>query len=153
MVILAKIRKCTILNKTKIMKKEQMGHIYTEISLGNAANNTVRPVTVNALADTGALMLCIPEHIVVQLQLEKIETREVMLADGKCTTVPYVGPIRVTFGERQCFVGALVLGNEVLPGSVPMKDMDLVLNPVRQKVTVDPASSNIPHSRVKKAAA
>jgi hypothetical protein len=58
----------------------------------------------------------------------------------------------VRFGKRQCFVGALVLGDEVLLGAVPMEDMDLVLNPARQEVTVNPASPNIPHSRVKKAA-
>lgn len=66
--------------------------------------------------------------------------------------MPYVGPISVRFGKRQCFVGALVLGDEVLLGAVPMEDMDLVLNPARQEVTVNPASPNIPHSRVKKAA-
>jgi len=58
----------------------------------------------------------------------------------------------VQFEKRQCFVGALVLGDEVLLGAVPMEDMDLVLNPARQEVTVNPASPNIPHSRVKRAA-
>jgi len=76
----------------------------------------------------------------------------VTLADGSNSTVPYVGPIRVQFEKRQCFVGALVLGDEVLLGAVPMEDMDLVLNPARQEVTVNPASPNIPHSRVKRAA-
>ena len=60
--------------------------------------------------------------------------------------------VSVRFGKRQCFVGALVLGDEVLLGAVPMEDMDLVLNPARQEVTVNPASPNIPNSRVKKAA-
>jgi len=58
----------------------------------------------------------------------------------------------VNFGKRYCYVGALVLGDEVLLGVVPMEDMDLVLNPARQEVTVNPASPNIPHSRVKRAA-
>ena len=46
--------------------------------------------------------------------------------------VPYVGPIKVTFGNRFCYVGALVLGDEVLLGAVPMEDMDLVVNPRTQ---------------------
>ena len=63
--------------------------------------------------------------------------------------MPYVGPVRVRFGDRTCFVGAMVLGDEVLLGSVPMEDMDLVLSPGRRELTVDPASPNIPHARVK----
>lgn len=129
-----------------------VGHIYTEISLQNATKNADNMMTVAALADTGSLMLCIPEHLRIQLGLEIIETREVTLADGSNSTVPYVGPIRVQFEKRQCFVGALVLGDEVLLGAVPMEDMDLVLNPARQEVTVNPASPNIPHSRVKRVA-
>ena len=62
---------------------------------------------------------------------------------------PYGGPIKVSFGKRFCYVGALVLGDEVLLGAVPMEDMDLVVNPSRREVTVDPASPNIPHARVK----
>ena len=63
--------------------------------------------------------------------------------------VPYVGPIKVTFGDRFCYVGALVLGDEVLLGAAPMEDMDLIVNPGRREITVDPASPNILHARVK----
>jgi clan AA aspartic protease len=128
-----------------------MGRIYAEIDLSNPRQPELAPVHVNALADTGALMLCIPEHIALQLQLETESTREVSVADGWNISVPYVGPVRVHFGKRMCFVGALVLGDEVLLGAVPMEDIDLVLSPGRREVTVDPASPNIPHARVKTA--
>ncbi|MGB7551768.1 MAG: clan AA aspartic protease, partial [Chromatiaceae bacterium] len=62
---------------------------------------------------------------------------------------PYVGPVKVAFGNRICFVGALVLGDEVLLGAVPMEDLDLVLVPSTQQVMANPASPNIPHARVK----
>ena len=107
------------------------------------------PIRVSALTDTGALWLCIPEHIALQLNLATESMREVSVADGRSMKVPYVGPIKVTFGDRFCYVGALVLGDEVLLGAVPMEDMDLVINPGRREVTVDPASPNIPHGRVK----
>ena len=42
-----------------------------------------------------------------------------------------------------------VIGDEVLLGAVPIEDMDLVVNPGRRELTVDPASPNIPHARVK----
>jgi clan AA aspartic protease len=126
-----------------------MGHIFTEIKLSNPRNPNLASVTTQALADTGALMLCIPEHIAIQLDLELESKREVTVADGRSMSVPYVGPIKVGFRDRFCYVGALVLGDEVLLGAVPMEDMDLVLSPSRREITVDPCSPNIPHARVK----
>lgn len=126
-----------------------MGHIYAEIELSNPRLPELRNVRISALADTGALMLCIPEHIAIQLKLETESMREVTVADGRSIKVPYVGPVRVSFQERSCFTGALVRDDEVLLGAVPMEDMDLVLNPSQQSVTVDPTSPNIPHAKVK----
>jgi len=126
-----------------------MGHVFVEIDLSNPREPDLEPLRVKALADTGALMLCIPEHIALQLKLEQESIREVSVADGRSINVPYVGPIRVGFGKRFCYVGALVLGDEVLLGTVPMEDMDLVISPSRREITVDPASPNIPHVRVK----
>ena len=126
-----------------------MGYVFAEVTLSNPRRDDLTPVAVRALADTGALTLCIPEHVAVQLQLEAETMREVSLADGRSASVPYVGPIKVSFGNRLCYVGALVFGDEVLLGSVPMEDMDLIVNPGRKEVTVDPASPNLPHARVK----
>ena len=126
-----------------------MGHVFAEIELSNPREPDLLPVTAKALADTGALMLCVPEHIALQLKLETEAMREVSVADGRRKNVPYVGPVRVNFGKRFCYVGALVLGDEVLLGAVPMEDMDLVVSPSRKEITPDPASPNIPHARVK----
>ena len=126
-----------------------MGNVFADIELSNPRRTELRPVRVRALADTGALTLCIPEHVALQLELETESTREISVADGRKMSAPYVGPIRVGFENRICFVGALVLGDEVLLGAVPMEDMDLVVSPGRREVTVDPASPNLPHVRVK----
>ena len=126
-----------------------MGHVFADLELSNPRKSDLESIKVRALADTGALMLCIPEHVAVQLDLEMESMREVTVADGRSQQVPYVGPIKVKFGKRFCYVGALVLGDEVLLGAVPMEDMDLVVNPARREITVDPSSPNIPHARVK----
>jgi len=107
------------------------------------------PLKVSALTDTGAVPLCIPEHLAIQLCLAELERREVVLADGHRRTVPYVGPVEVRFRNRRCFTGAMVLGNEVLLGAIPMEDMDLVLRPQLQSVDVNPESPNIAVSLAK----
>ena len=126
-----------------------MGYVYADISIKNPKNNKIKPVSIKALVDTGAMTLCIPEHICLQLGLEAIEKREVTTADGKSQVVPYVGPVQIEFENRTCFTGALVLGDSVLMGAVPMEDMDLVINPSMQKVCVNPESPNIPSALVK----
>jgi hypothetical protein len=65
--------------------------------------------------------------VAIQLQLRELEQREVILADGHRRTVSYAGPVEIRFRNRRCFTGAMVLGNEVLLGSIPMADMDHVL--------------------------
>jgi clan AA aspartic protease len=126
-----------------------MGHVFAQLELSNPRKPDLSPVKVKALADTGAVMLCIPEHVSLQLELEQETVREVSVADGRKRNISYVGPITVRFGKRFCYVGALVLWDEVLLGAVPMADMDLVLNPARREMTVNPESPNIPHARVK----
>jgi len=126
-----------------------MGLIYVPIELSNPRDGSLKPIVVKALVDTGAMTICIPEHVAVQLRLPEIEKREVTTADEKSHVVPYVGPIQIRFENRTCFTGALVIGDSVLMGAVPMEDMDLVVSPSRQTVTVNPKSPNLPSAVVK----
>ncbi len=126
-----------------------MGLIHTTILLRNPLDSRLEPYEAEALVETGALHLCIPEHVAAQLQLQTVQTREVSTADGQVHVCPYVGPVEVSFGNRTCFVGALVIGNDVLLGAVPMEDLDLVISPARQTVIANPETPNIPGSVVK----
>ena len=122
--------------------------ITTDIELSNPKNSALKPLLVQAMVDTGVMTICIPEHVAVQLDLQEIEKREVTTADGS-HVVPYVGPIRIRFQNRTCFTGALVSGESVLLGTVPLEDMDLVVSPSRQTTTVNPESPNLPSAVVK----
>ncbi len=126
-----------------------MGFVMAEIVLSNPRLPELKPAKVTARVDTGALMLCVPQHLAVQLRLETNSMREVTTADGNTQLVPYVGPIELLFENRSCFVGALLLGDEVLLGSVPMEDMDLIICPAHRKLVVNPESPNFPHALVK----
>ncbi|MBM4027745.1 MAG: clan AA aspartic protease [Planctomycetes bacterium] len=126
-----------------------MGRVEAQIELSNPSKPELKPVVVRALVDTGAMTICIPEHVAVQLQLPEIDKREVTTADERSHVVPYVGPIQIRFENRTCFTGAIVLGDSVLLGAVPMEDMDLVVSPSRRTITVNPRSPNIPSALVK----
>jgi clan AA aspartic protease len=106
-----------------------MGIVTDKLLLGNPRDPSLAPLEVEALADTGSVFLCIPEHVRLQLKLEVLEQREVKLADGSRSTYPYVGPRVLRFKNRTGYVGALVLGDQVLLGAIPMEDLDLVVNP------------------------
>jgi clan AA aspartic protease len=126
-----------------------MGITRTTLTLANPIRRELESIEVIALADTGAMHLCIPEHVALQLELAEKEKREVTLADGSKRLYPYAGPVELRFGNRSCFVGAMVLGDEVLLGAIPMEDMDLIVRPLTREVLVNPASPNIPSSLAK----
>ena len=126
-----------------------MGLIYADIELINPRERALNPMKVEALVDTGAVTICISERVALQLQLKELEKRQVTTADGRVIAVPYVGPIQIHFENRNCFTGAFVMGDSVLLGAIPMEDMDLIINPGLQKVTVNPKSPDIPSALVK----
>ena len=123
--------------------------VHAKVTLKNPRNPKIKPVEINALVDSGALHLCIPAHLQIQLKLEETDRKEVALADGTSKVVPYVGPIEIRFKNRVGFVGALVMGDEALLGAIPMEDMDLVIIPSKRVLDVNPDSPNIPHSTAK----
>jgi clan AA aspartic protease len=128
-----------------------MGLVNGKVRLQNPRQPKLAPVEVIAMADSGALHLCIPPHVQIQLQLEAIDNKEVTFADGSRKMVPYVGPIELHFKNRVGFSGALVMGDQVLLGAIPMEDMDLVIIPKTRTLDLNPDSPNMATSIVKAA--
>ena len=127
-----------------------MGLVNAKIALRNPRKPDLAPVEVaDALVDSGSVHLCIPEHVRIQLELEEIDNKEVTLADGTRKLVPYVGPIELRFKNRVGFAGALVMGDQVLLGAIPMEDMDLLITPKTRSLDVNPNSPNIATSIAK----
>ena len=84
-----------------------MGLVKAQINLRNPIQTSLKAIDTSCLVDSGALHLCLPEHLAIQLgyDLAQSDTREVTTADGKKRLVPYIGPIQVKFQTRSCFVG------------------------------------------------
>ncbi len=115
------------------------------LQLLNPKRPDLPAVEVEAIADTGSVYLVISEVVRKQLELDATGTKEVTLADGTRHLIPYVGPVETRFKNRNAYVGALVMGDQVLLGAIPMEDMDLVLLPMHRKVDVNPAHPNFAH--------
>ena len=80
----------------RVMELQNMGLTRARVRLANARRPDFAAIEVDALADIGALHLCIPEHVAIQLQLDELEKREITMADGSKRLAPYIGPIIVS---------------------------------------------------------
>ncbi len=90
--------------------------VNAKILLSNPRQPRLEDLEVSALANTGAVHLCIPEYVQHQLKLKPLEDREVTLADGSRRVVPYVGPVQIRFKNRMGFTGALVMRDQFCSG-------------------------------------
>ena len=128
-----------------------MGLIYAEIELINGEDialarrhiigeEEVKSMRVTALVDTGSYMLAINENIQEQLQLPVVETRNAQLATGEIVQCDVVAPVELMFKNRATTCRAMVLPGdaEVLLGSIPLEDMDVLIHPLRQELIVNP---------------
>ena len=126
-----------------------MGLVSAMLTLRNPRRADIDPVETEALVDTGSVYLIIPDHTRLQLALGEEGIKEVTLADGSKRMVPYVGPIEARFKNRVAFVGAIVMGDEVILGAIPMEDMDLVVMPHGRRIDVNPDNPNFAAAKAK----
>ena len=121
-----------------------MGLTYATLKLTNLFGK--QQVEVAALVDTGATFMCVTEEIALQLGFDITEVRQqvVTLADGHQRMVPKIAPIEIAYANRTYVTEAVVLGNEPLLGVIPLEAMDLIVDPRRQELIVNPQHPNYP---------
>ena len=128
-----------------------MGYVYAEIELTNEGDvtlseygvlpeNEIRRITTRALVDSGAYDLIINEEVQDQLKLRVLGKRTIKLADETPLEVDIVGPVEVRFEDRTTSVRALVLPDteEVLLGAIPLEGLDVIIDPLRERLLVNP---------------
>ena len=71
-----------------------MGNIFADLELSNPKQDSLQPIKVKALADTGALMLLFQNNCSSNEFKKRSYKGKVAAGD-----VPYVGPIKVAFGD------------------------------------------------------
>ena len=105
---------------------------------GLIAAEAVRKMTIDALVDTGAVTMVIPEDVAKALGLSVIQVHTVTLADGNKRQLPTMGPLRIEILGRQMLCDAYVTpaGTTPLVGQIPLEYLDLVVDPNTREVRV-----------------
>ena len=134
-----------------------MGLVYADIELINGEDivlsrrhmigeEDIRRFPLNIMVDTGAYYLCINETIQEALGLSVVEKRKGQLANGSIVEYDVAGPVEIRFKNRRCNLDAMVLPGDAQPllGAIPLEDLDVLVDPLRQELIVNPASPDMP---------
>jgi len=112
-----------------------------EVSIGSRTPEAVRRVDVpDALADTSASTLSLPNRLVAQLGLKPLRTRQARTSAGPVTLQVY-GTVRLTVQGRDCTCDVVAIPDDcpVLIGQIPLKLLVFVVDPSGQRLIGNPA--------------
>lgn len=117
---------------------------------GHLRDADVRRAVVSAVADTGAIMLALPEDVVDQLGIERLGSIATTYADGRRGQLPIAGSLIVRIDDRWMSTECIVLprGAEALVGQLIMERLDLIADCVNQTLSPRPESPDRPMMRV-----
>jgi len=122
-----------------------MGKIIERVKLTNLFNPN-KSVEVEAVVDTGAIMVVLPKDIVEALELRKVREVKVRYANNKVETKPIYGVVTIELKGRSANLDVLVeeKGSQPLIGQVLLELLDLVIEPKTRKLIPNPASPEMP---------
>lgn len=139
-----------------------MGEIKIKIELENfgdkymflkkkIAKEEIRRYEMEAIVDTGAVMLALPQDVVEELGLEVFRTVVVTYADERKEERPVAGTVTIKIGKRfmntDCIVGPPA--SEALIGQVILEELDLIPDCQKQTLTPRPESPIYPSLKMK----
>ena len=138
-----------------------MGEIVVNIELENVVDRgrakegelpeaDIRRAAIPAVADTGAIMLALPEDVVSRLGLDLESSITATYADGRQGELPVAGPLLVRIGDRSMPANCIVLpqGTDALVGQLIMEGLDLVADCVARTLHPCPESPDRPLMRL-----
>lgn len=121
------------------------------IRLGQISEQQVRLARVQALVDSGAVMLVLPQDLVEALGLREVGKAIVTYADERREERPLAGIVTVRVGNRttslNCVVGPP--NSEPVLGHVVLETMDLLVDCTQQKLVPRPESPFLPLLKLK----
>jgi clan AA aspartic protease len=126
-----------------VRRGDEMGKVTEKIKLTNLFDPT-KSVEVEAVIDTGATMLVLPQDIIDELGLKKM--REVKYANNKTETKTIYGVVTVEMCGRAGEFNVLgePEGAQPLVGQIILEQLDLIVDPSTRRVIPNPRSPEMP---------
>jgi len=135
--------------RAHLLLENQRDRILAEV--GQLEPRAVRRLELDALVDTGAVMLLLPQDVVEALGLPLDGKIIVTLANDDKVELFRARHLSLTLGDRQmdtdCLVGPP--RSEPLVGQLVLERLDLVLDPVKRTVQPRPESPFLPSLKLK----
>lgn len=138
-----------------------MGEIVVQIELENLRDrgrfedgyrqeSEIRQARIPAVADTGAVMLALPEDVVDQLGLDELGNVTTTYADGRQGSLTVAGLLTIRIGDRSMPTDCVVVpaGADALVGQLVMERLDLLADCVAQTLGPRPESPDRPMFRM-----
>lgn len=122
-----------------------MGKVIEKVKITNY-NEPTKSVEVEAVVDTGATMVVLPQNIVNELGLKKIRETKVKYANNSTELKSIYGVVTIEIKRRtgNFDVLAEVEGAQPLIGQVALEILDLVVDPRARILKPNPASPEMP---------
>lgn len=122
-----------------------MGKIVEKIKLRSLFDST-KSIEVNAVIDTGATMLVLPQNLIRELGLMKIREATVKYANNQTQQKSVYAGVLVEIKGRVGSFDALAEeeGTEPLIGQIVLEELDLVVEPTSRTVLPNPRSPETP---------
>ena len=112
---------------------------------GKLPQERVRSVQIDALVDTGAVTLVLPEDLCRRLGLPFQGTRRVRYANGTTASIPWTSArVEILGRDTVCETFVEAAGTTPLIGQVPLETLDLLVDPGTRDLRVNPASPDAP---------
>ncbi|MBI5245119.1 MAG: retroviral-like aspartic protease family protein [Elusimicrobia bacterium] len=139
-----------------------MGEIKVRVRLENAGDlllkergklgkQKVRAADIEAVVDTGAVMMLLPQDLVENLGLDLAGKTVVTLADETKAELAVARIVAITIAGRtwmtDCLVGPPAC--EALIGQLVLERLDLILDPIKRTLTPRPESPYLPNLKLK----
>ena len=126
-----------------------MGKVVEEVKL-TSLFEPEKSVEVDAIIDTGATMLVLPQDVIEELGLRKIGERRVRYANNQIQIKSvYRGVILELKGRDGIFdVLGEVEGSEPLVGQIVLEALDLIVDPITKTVIPNPRSPDMPMTEI-----
>jgi len=109
---------------------------------GHLAPNQVRRASLEALVDTGANMLVLPEDIIEKLGLPAVRKVKTRFGDGHVVERTIYGSAKLRVLNREVTVDVLSapIGVPALLGQIPLEGLDFVVDLKNQRLIPNPAA-------------